>query len=93
MSDVLAELMARRGYGRLQSTAVLADAWSQAVGEPLAKDTCVGAVGRGVLEVVATSSTLVQELTFRRQELLSELARRLPDERITGLRFRVGPIQ
>ena len=85
--------MTRRGYGRLQSSAALDEAWCRAVGEPLAEETRVGAVRRGVLEVVAASSTLVQELTFRRDELVNKLARSLPDERITGLRFRVGPIQ
>lgn len=89
----MAELMTRRGYGRLRASTALTEAWCQAVGEPLAEETRVGAVRRGVLEVVATSSTLVQELTFRRDELLNELARSLPDECITGLRFRVGPIQ
>lgn len=92
IADVLSELITRRGYGRLQASSLLASAWAQAAGELLARYSRVGQIKRGVLEVYVANSTLVQELTFQKQGILNELARTLPDERITDLRCRVGPI-
>src|SRR5947209_2764701 len=92
MGDVLAELMARRGYAREQATANYDAAWRQAAGELLARHTRVGVVRRGALEVTVANSVLLQELTFQKQAILGQLSRLLPDERIDKLRFRVGPI-
>jgi hypothetical protein len=52
----------------------------------------VAAVRRGKLEILVASSTLAQELTFRKPTLLESLRKSLPDETISELRFRVGPI-
>lgn len=92
IGDVLAELMARRGFGRIAGNQALAEAWQQAAGEMLARHTRAGAVKRGVLEVVTANSTIMQELSFQRTQLLAELARLLPEQPITNLRFRVGPV-
>jgi predicted nucleic acid-binding Zn ribbon protein len=92
IGDVLAELVARRGLGRVQSGELLSGAWRQAVGEFAARHSRVGAVRRGVLEVVVAHSALVQELTFRKPDLLVQLARFAPDEQIRDLRFRCGAV-
>jgi predicted nucleic acid-binding Zn ribbon protein len=92
IGDVLAELMARRGFGRIAGNHALAEAWQQAAGEMLARHTRPAAVKRGVLEVIAANSTIMQELSFHKQPLLAELARLLPEQSITNLRFRVGPV-
>jgi predicted nucleic acid-binding Zn ribbon protein len=89
---VLNELMARRGFARVQSCAALDAAWAEAAGELAAKYTKAGAVKRGKLEVVVANSTLVQELSFRRPAILEALKRSLPDEKIKDLRFRVGTL-
>jgi predicted nucleic acid-binding Zn ribbon protein len=91
--NILAELMARRGFARVQSAGAMEAAWSEAAGEMMAKYTRVGAVKRGKLEVVAVNSMLVQELTFQKQKLLAALKKALPDESIKDLRFRVGVIE
>jgi predicted nucleic acid-binding Zn ribbon protein len=93
MADVLAELLTRRGYARVQATANYADAWREAAGEMLARYTRAGTVRRGVLEVVVANSTLVQEITFQKQAILARLAGLVPDEPINNLRLRVGPIE
>jgi len=93
MADVLSELLARRGYARVQAGAQYAAAWRQAAGELLAGHSRVGAVRGGALEVVVANSTLLQEITFQKQSIMSHLARLLPDERIHSLRLRVGPIE
>ncbi len=93
VGDVLAELMARRGYAREQASADYAAAWRQAAGELIAKHTRVGGVRRGALEVIVANSVLLQELTFQKTSILSQLGRLLPQERIGSLRLKVGPIE
>ncbi|HVX13490.1 MAG TPA: DUF721 domain-containing protein [Pirellulales bacterium] len=93
MGDLLAELMARRGYAREQAAHQYEAAWRQAAGELLARHTRVGTVRRGALEVTVANSVLLQELTFQKHSILEQLARLLPEERIDKLRFRVGPLE
>jgi predicted nucleic acid-binding Zn ribbon protein len=92
IGDVLAELMARRGYARVQSGAACADAWRQAAGETLAANSRATQVRRGVLEVLVSHSTLAQEIGFQKQELIQRLAELLPDENIRDLKLRVGRV-
>jgi predicted nucleic acid-binding Zn ribbon protein len=91
IGEILAELMARRGFAGLRSAAACESAWREVVGD-LASYTRVGSIRRGRLEVTVANSTVVQELSFRKLALLEALSRRLPDQKITDLRFRIGPI-
>jgi predicted nucleic acid-binding Zn ribbon protein len=93
IGNVLSELMARRGYARVQSAAAYDVAWREAAGPLTAAYTRVGQLRRGTLEVVVANSTLVQELGFQKQSLMKCLGELLPDEGIKGLRFRVGNIE
>lgn len=93
IGDVLSELMARRGFARVQSGAACEAAWRTAAGEFFARQTRAGQVRRGVLEVIVSNSTIMQELVYRKADIVAELARLLPDETIGDLRFRVGPIE
>ena len=92
IADVLSELLARRGYARVQSAGLCSQAWRAAAGEALAACTRTGPIRRGVLEVVVSNSTLVQEMSFQKVTILAKLAELLPDENIRDLRFRVGPV-
>jgi predicted nucleic acid-binding Zn ribbon protein len=92
IADVMSDLLARRGYARQQSASQLAEVWAAAVGESFAADTRAGNVRRGVLEIIVRHSALVQELTFRKKQLLQTLATHVPERKIRDLRFRVGPI-
>jgi predicted nucleic acid-binding Zn ribbon protein len=92
IGNILAELLARRGYGRLQAADNCATAWAQAVGAALAAKSRAGQVRRGVLEVWVQNSTLVQELSFEKSRLLKTMIQLMPDEKIRDLKFRVGPI-
>jgi len=93
IADVLAELMASKGFGRVQSTEALETAWREAAGEMMAEYSRVGSVRRGVFEVIVANSTLRQELVFQKQMLIESLKQRLPDEGIRDLRFRVGAVE
>lgn len=89
LNNILASLMALRGYGQVESLSALDEAWKAAVGESLASQTRLGKLTRGVLQVYVANSALIQELTFRKQELVAELVRRLPDHKLRDLRFRM----
>jgi predicted nucleic acid-binding Zn ribbon protein len=92
IGNILSELMARRGLARVQSTEALEAAWRNAAGPLAAAYTRVGAIRRGVLEVVVANSTLAQELGFQKEDILAALQQLLPDENIKCLRFRAGNI-
>jgi len=92
IGDVLSQLLARRGYARERSAGACAEAWRAAVGDRLASCTKATIIRRGVLEVLVSSSTLVQEMNFQRSHLIGRLAELLPDENIRDLKFRVGPV-
>ncbi len=92
LADALSELITRRGYARTLANQGYAEAWAAAVGESLAKRCRVGSVRRGAFEVTVANSAIVQELTFQKAELIRKLAQQLPQERITDIRLRVGPV-
>jgi len=92
IGEILARLVAQRGYGRVSVETKLADAWNAAAGELMARYTRAGGIRRGSLEVLVANSTLVQELGYQKQVLLEKLTRLLPDEKLKDLRFKVGRI-
>jgi predicted nucleic acid-binding Zn ribbon protein len=93
IADTLSGLMARRGYAQEQSTAARDAAWQEAVGDSLAKHSRPAALRRGVLEVTVSNSAVMQELTFRKKQLLKKLLELLPDLKARDLRFRVGVLE
>jgi predicted nucleic acid-binding Zn ribbon protein len=92
MRDVLSQLLAKRGYAHVQTAATCDEAWREAVGAQLAKDTRPGAVRRGTLEVLVRDSVTVQELGFVKTKIVKTLARLIPEQKIRDLRFRVGAL-
>jgi predicted nucleic acid-binding Zn ribbon protein len=92
IADVLAQLITARGYGRIQSDADFTAAWQRAAGDSVARYTRPGRLRRGMLEVTASNSTIIQELTFQKQQILNQLQTALPDAKIRDIRFRVGSI-
>jgi len=93
LSEILGELFATRGFGRLRALKELEDAWNAAVGEPGCRQTKVGEVRRGVLQVTVAHPTLLEELAaFQKPALLAALRQNAPGTLIHDIRFRVGPI-
>jgi hypothetical protein len=92
ISDVIAQLITARGYGRIGTDEQLAATWQKAAGETLAKASRVGKVRRGQLEVWVGNSTMMQEFGFEKARILAALQRDLPDAKIRDLRFKVGSI-
>jgi len=93
MAEVMSELLVRRGYARLQSSSYLSDAWNGAVEESLAVCSRPARLRGTTLEVVVSDSTLVQELTLRKADLMARLNGQLGEESVREIRFRVGLIE
>jgi predicted nucleic acid-binding Zn ribbon protein len=93
LSEILGELFTVRGYGRLRARQELEDAWNAAVGEPYCRQTRLGEVRRGVLNVTVDHSALLEELAaFRKPALLAALRSGAPATMIHDIRFRVGAV-
>lgn len=93
LADVLAELIVQRGYARQLTASAYAEAWA-AVNDPvIARSSRPGNLKRGILEVAVKNSTVMQELTFRKKQILKKLQQQLPDETIKDIRFKLGPVE
>lgn len=92
IGDVLANVLARRGYGTQQSNQIFEDAWISAVGKKMAAHSKPVQLNRAVLEVLVRDSVILQELTFKKKQLLRKLNGLISEKQITELRFRVGNI-
>ena len=92
MAEVVSGLLARRGYAQLKATAEFDQAWQQAAGSQLGPQSRAGKVRRGVLEVTVRNSAVLQELTFRKKQLLTRLTELAPHRKVRELRFRVGDV-
>ncbi|MCI0333647.1 MAG: DUF721 domain-containing protein [Planctomycetes bacterium] len=92
IKDVLAQLITLRGYGRIQADADFTAAWRAAAGETFAQYTLPGRLKRGVLEVTVSNSIVIQELTFRKQQILATLREQLQGANIRDVKFRIGTI-
>jgi predicted nucleic acid-binding Zn ribbon protein len=93
LSDVLNELFTARGYSRLEARRELEDAWRATVGEAIFRQTRLGELRRGVLNVTVAHSTLLEELAaFRKPGLLAALRAGVRANAIQDIRFRVGTI-
>jgi predicted nucleic acid-binding Zn ribbon protein len=94
VGEVLGRLFAARGWGRRQGQLHLEKAWAEAVGPDHAAHTRVGALRRGVLEVMVDNAVLLQELAhYHKRRLLGLLRTRLPGTSLTDLRFRAGVLE
>jgi predicted nucleic acid-binding Zn ribbon protein len=91
ISEILSRLMARRGYANQQVNYEWGAIWSAIAGSQAAQ-TRPGKFNRGVLEVIVSNSTLLQELTFRKKQLLKAIQQRASHFQVKDLRFRVGEI-
>src|SRR2546421_6919428 len=91
LGEILSRLFAARGWGRRQDRLRLEEAWAAAVGPEVARQTRVGGLRRGVLEVVVENAILLQELAhYQKRRLLEQLRGRLSGTPVNDLRFRAG---
>ena len=93
IADTLSTLMARRGYAQVEAATQRDEAWKAAVGTQMAPYSRLGNIRRGVVEVTVCNSAVLQELTFRKTELIKKIATALPDQKIRDMRFRIGTLK
>ena len=91
-ADILAKLMARKGYAQTESAGELESVWNSIVGPKWQSKTKIGNISRGVLEVYVASSMVNQQLVFQKRKLLAQLQQLLPQNNLTDLRFRIGNV-
>lgn len=95
LSNILADLIIRRGYARQVAASVFQDAWASVVDERLISSSRPGNVRRGVLEVTVKNSIVMQELTFQKRQILKRMNEEVAgdDRSIRDIRFRIGPVE
>jgi hypothetical protein len=92
IGSVVRRLIESSGYAETQSAAELQSHWEQTVGPMLASLTRTGGVTKGILLVIVANSATMQELHFRKKQVLASL-RTLPiGGKVSDLKIRVGPI-
>ncbi len=92
-SALLNRLLARKGYAQQQSSRELDEHWNAIVDPRWHSKTKVGTLRQGVLEITVSNSSVSHHLNFMKRDLLKKLQTRMPQNRITDLRFRIGNIQ
>ena len=92
LSDVIADVISRRGYARTMTDSVYMSAWQLATDDILSAASRPGDVRKGVLNITVKNSSVMQELTFQKKKILKVLNQQITDQAIVDLRFRVGNI-
>jgi predicted nucleic acid-binding Zn ribbon protein len=92
IGSVMGQLLVKKGYGQVQAAKSCESAWQEALGSRFQKETRCGSVRGGILEITVSNSLVLQELTFIKSQLVEQLATLVPEQKITGLRFKVGQI-
>ena len=91
LGEILARLIAARGWGRRQARLQLERAWADALGPEHEPHTRVLNLRRGIVEVEVNSPVLMQELaSYHKRKLLAKLRESLPNYTITDVRFKAG---
>ena len=91
MSGFVRRWLSDHGYAETQAAAELEAHWRQAVGPELAPLTRIGSVSRGKLLVEVANGTVMQELHFRKKQILTALQSTAGGQRISDLRLRLAP--
>jgi hypothetical protein len=90
LSQALTDLIAFRGYARVQGNAQLQSAWAAVAGATIARQTRAVAIKRGVLHVSVATAPLLSELAgFYRVAFLEKLCQNHADLRIRDLKFKL----
>jgi predicted nucleic acid-binding Zn ribbon protein len=91
-SDLISHVLARSGVANREGDNQLQEAWDSIVGVTIANCCRVGGLRRGVLEIVVSNSSLSQQLSFKKHEILQVLQKQFPQNSIRELRFRIGSV-
>ena len=90
IGNIVADLLSQRGLGRPQAVTEIEKIWSEVVGDAISPMTRCGKINRQQLNVIVTNSTVMQELVFRKQEIVEAFNKKVEGNLIKDIRFRVG---
>ena len=94
LSEIISRLFIARGWGRRQDRLRLERAWADVAGASINRQTRVGALKRGVLEIEVGNGALLQELvSFHKRGLLAKMKEKLPGVPLKDLKFRAGVVE
>ena len=89
LGSAISELIAIRGFNRVNANQQLANAWKVAAGSAIADKTKTTGLRNGILQVAVSNSTLLGELkSFHHTELVNKLQEIEPS--IRDIRYRLN---
>ena len=83
------QLLARRGYAQVSANEAMASVVSELLGENLKDSFQIGNLKSGKLHIYVSDSVMLQELNFRKREILDVIQQKFPDSKVKELRFRI----
>jgi hypothetical protein len=83
-------LVSERGYAAVQGGEAIREAWDQVVGREIAGQTKPGNLRAGVLHIHVADSLTLQELHFRKKQILQRLQSVNKELRISDLKFKLS---
>ena len=90
VSKALSELIALRGFARVQGDAQLQADWDRAAGAEVAPHTRVAGISRGTLQVMVANPALLAELNgFHKATILLALQQTRPEYKVKQLKFKL----
>ena len=92
LNDILPGILSKLGIGRQRKDDDFAACWKEMAAD-LAAQTRFNGIRRGVVEILAQNSLIIQELSYRKDAFLETMRQRYPDASIKDLRFRIGLLE
>src|SRR5688572_26188623 len=90
LNDLLKKQLEHIAQGKIKNTASLEKQWRGIVGDLVAQNAEVLYVKNKILHVAVKSSSWMSELGFMREQLLREIAEKLPDVEVVDIRFKIA---
>lgn len=93
LATALAAFLRTSGLDAVGKNPQIETAWGRIVGPEFSSRTRVLGLRKGVVEIGVASSALMSEIRFHEAALLADLRREVRRPRISGISFRVAPVQ
>jgi predicted nucleic acid-binding Zn ribbon protein len=90
IKSLVNRLVSDRGYAAVQGGEAIREAWQHVVGRELAAAAKPGNLRNGVLHIHVADSLTMQELHFRKKQILQKLQQVDKDLRISDLKFKLS---
>lgn len=90
VGELLSDLFALRGYGRVQTSQQIQQVWTDVAGVEIAAMTKAVGIKNGVLQINVSNSALLSELaSFHKQQFLEEFRTKHPDLKVRDMKFKL----